>query len=450
MRRNVKSLSYIGSIEKVQCNGSTSHEPYGGALAVSSGIIKSALIRSDGLRPTDYQCVWVNNQPGHYQERFPGVLCSVPPPGKSYYTEWKTKIMFASNCSDIPGFYSFNGISGTQLPVAHWNIGGIHNAVTMGMLGKIRDQKLSLGVTAGEAKESANLLLDLVEDTLSVVRYIRNGVKRPGEFIQYMLTKPKGRPLLNGKPHWPVYAKAYDVGPLTGRKIRNKRKFSKLELRMMGVTSQAMANRWLQLRYGVYPLYNDILKIMDELIAAADEKPLYSARVTIKLPDLGLGFPGSGRVNVAGKVKGFQQMKIWYEAKDLKLRKMLQYGLHPYDALSIAWELTPFSFMIDWLYPIGDSLEALNATRGLTFAFGYNSQKYEVVDCKTMSTNSGVGSSKVTSDFDDAATSTFGAFQRRVITGFPLVRFPVVENPFGIHTGQRITDVVALIRQAFK
>jgi len=38
----------------------------------------------------------------------------------------------------------------------------------------------------------------------------------------------------------------------------------------------------------------------------------------------------------------------------------------------VAWEKVPFSFVIDWLLPIGNFLEAISAHRGLDFVAGFD------------------------------------------------------------------------------
>jgi len=39
--------------------------------------------------------------------------------------------------------------------------------------------------------------------------------------------------------------------------------------------------------------------------------------------------------------------------------------------LTVIWELLPYSFIVDWFFPIGSFLQATNATVGLTFSDGY-------------------------------------------------------------------------------
>jgi hypothetical protein len=42
--------------------------------------------------------------------------------------------------------------------------------------------------------------------------------------------------------------------------------------------------------------------------------------------------------------------------------------------LSIAWEVIPFSFVVDWFIPVGQVLEACTATMGLSFVDSWTSE----------------------------------------------------------------------------
>jgi len=51
-----------------------------------------------------------------------------------------------------------------------------------------------------------------------------------------------------------------------------------------------------------------------------------------------------------------------------ELASLKQFGLA--NPLSIAWELVPWSFVVDWVLPVGEFLDACTATFGLTFKDG--------------------------------------------------------------------------------
>lgn len=449
-RHKFSSQEHRRTITTESCDGALAQPNFGQTDQVTTlGVMKSIVIEGDPerIKPTPFQVAWVAKQRvDHYTAVQLDKYCSNG--GKPFYTKKYERIPFASDLRQIPTFMNFNGIGVAQLPAAIFNSQNVHNAVTMAILKKVGNSQLSLGVTAGEAKETMNLALDLVEDVLSCVKFVRTGIKDPKSFVNYILTKPAGRPALNSRPKWDAYAKQVDNYNLEtyGRRRFRDGKFTKRELDYMGLTTSAAANRWLMLRYGATPAYNDMIKIFDHIITIPPEKLLYDARVTIPI-NAGVGSEGYYRSRSGGKVKSFQQCKLWYSIADHKIRKLAERGIDIASLPSIAWELTPFSFMVDWFYPVGNSLEALSATRGLKFEFGYLSQKYSAEDVITNWISTGIGGVKHIIDTSSHALSSYGAFQRTLVTSFPLVRFPVVENPFGVHTGQRITDVVTILHQ---
>lgn len=444
MRFNHSSYGFRGQLTRQRCAGSDTVSSAGGGVAHMRSA-KSPIQKSDFLKPTAYKAFWVGEHMiGMTRAEQAGDLCS-DGRGNFYYR----KLILTNGFSfgptpELPGFSNFS-IVGTQSPVATWTYAGLNRVADMALLAKIKDQKLDLGVLLGEAKETAELFVDLTEDLLSMVKFIKTGKRDPLGFMHYLLTKDK-RDLLNGKPHWPSYERKYKRHMSIGGVHRYKdRRFSKQELTFLGVTSQAAANRWMQYRYGMIPVYNDIISIFDYLVMVSQTEPLITSRVTIPMPKLASVSVGTNLSTIETEHEGFQQVKVWYKVSDPKVRNSVQLGIDSLSLPATIWELTPFSFMIDWAFPIGASLSALNATRGLTFYCGYRSMRSEV---KTKAVHSGgILSNGVLTMPTQPAKASYGAFERVTLASFPSVHPPVLENPFGYHTGQRIIDCISLLRQ---
>lgn len=449
MRKSVNMRGIAGLITVEQCDGSsttakTAEQTY------YTGVLKSPVIASDGFIPTDYRTAWYNQQPGQYRNDDFNTATTCGSGSNIYYGKRKVFSPITIDfIASVPGFDFVQGPSASYLPSANFSYANHNRLVDAALLQKIKDNKLSLGVTAGEAKESVDLVLDLVEDVVTLVKHVKTGLTRPGDLVHYLLTKPKGRPNLNGKPHWPKVAKAYDEGNIYLQSRRRRNNYHLADDKGYQLTralGESVANRWLQFRYGMIPLYNDVNAILEYVVTIPAEQLIYSARVTIPFSGFPMPPAGAHRKVISAEVNGFQQKKVWYKVSDTAARKKIQEGWHPSDILRTAYELIPFSFMLDWLWPLGDTLENLNATVGLTFYAGYHSMKVEVTNMKTIHTG-GSWSGKATSPLDDANVANCGAFERRRITSFPMVTLPSFRNPFGEHTGQRIADVVSIIFQ---
>lgn len=132
--------------------------------------------------------------------------------------------------------------------------------------------------------------------------------------------------------------------------------------------------------------------------------------------------------------------KIYYRVNDAEIRKCTGLGL--LNPLQVAWETVPFSFMLDWLLPVGDFLEALDAVRGLDFIAGSrtyrNDALYELVWTPSYSSGpvkeGGYGLTVAATSVDRVRYSTF-----------PLPSFFYIKkSPFST---KRLTDAIAIGRQ---
>lgn len=132
-------------------------------------------------------------------------------------------------------------------------------------------------------------------------------------------------------------------------------------------------SRWLEYQYGWMPLLSDISGAVDTVANGFVREPRISATRVIRedLPQVPPttvivgGFPWDSTHNVSG----FRLVKVRLDFKvDGVAADMSRFGL--LNPLAVAWELVPFSFLVDWVLPIGDFLNALDATSGLTFIGG--------------------------------------------------------------------------------
>lgn len=104
----------------------------------------------------------------------------------------------------------------------------------------------------------------------------------------------------------------------------------------------------------------------------------------------------------------------------------------------IAWELTPFSFMADWLLPIGPYLEMLSSTSGLEKHSGSFTETEIVSAVKTSSV---LGSS---------ASHNINRYKlkRRIVTAFPDVPLPSFKNPFSpVHALNSLTIIHQFVKE---
>lgn len=139
---------------------------------------------------------------------------------------------------------------------------------------------------------------------------------------------------------------------------------------------------FLEYQYGWKPLMSDIHdawqavnnKLSDLLYINA------SGKVEESFTDhdtwdawLHFGFNEFGvcRIDRTREFKRTHRAKLFGKLSNEILGQMEQYGLA--NPLSLAWEVVPWSFVLDWWIPVGNVLSSLSAHTGLEFIGGYKS-----------------------------------------------------------------------------
>jgi len=204
------------------------------------------------------------------------------------------------------------------------------------------------------------------------------------------------------------------------------------------LTGKSAANAWLSLIYGWLPLMNDMTEGAGRLVKGyRDEGFIIMARSTNKWLFEEPFTTGDFKSRwLAG---GGTKCQLEARIKSSFLDSLDGSGvLNP---LSIAWELVPFSFVVDWVVPIGNILDALTASAGLELAAGFTSEWYDT------------GFESSVTSFGDGIKIVDGGefklrqyrFERKVLDGFPLPRLYAKANPFST---PHILSAVSLIRTA--
>lgn len=133
---------------------------------------------------------------------------------------------------------------------------------------------------------------------------------------------------------------------------------------------KSAAEQWLSWQYGWKPLLADIYSAF-ELTKSQLRKP--GAFVVAKrkvTADYGLPpNPGNKRYwRTNGICHVGCEVDLWAKVSNPLLAMLDAMGL--VNPLSLAWEELPFSFVIDWLAPIGTYLQAMTAPIGISFQGG--------------------------------------------------------------------------------
>lgn len=205
------------------------------------------------------------------------------------------------------------------------------------------------------------------------------------------------------------------------------------------------ANKWLEYQYGWKPLMGSIhdnVQLLDK--ALRKPKNTFSVQRSRKLKF-------SETINSPVNPSGVDSQDVWENEQrcrvymSCRISNQFITGLDTagvLNPLSIAWELTPFSFVLDWFIPVGNVLSALSATLGLELEDGYISVSNErAKTSKILRSKPTPGAVLVNPGKCRFVGYTF---QRYALRNFPMPRLYANINPFST---THVTSALALLHQ---
>lgn len=232
--------------------------------------------------------------------------------------------------------------------------------------------------------------------------------------------------------------------------------------RNMPHSGRSTANNWLELQYGWKPLLQDIDGSMRSLAnfmqstdmirtvrasAKIEDKYNWPVRFANQPVDFGMSGVPLTVIGVGNRIS-YQSVRFVCRFKvDSRTKAFLsQTGFT--SPVNLAWELLPYSFVVDWFLPIGPYLESLSAFEGMTFLDG---SQTTFVRSKDFSQISYDGALPRSPSYDSRIRALYDrdvvAIQRTKLLSFPRLNFPQLKNPFSI---THAANALALLRAAFK
>lgn len=210
-----------------------------------------------------------------------------------------------------------------------------------------------------------------------------------------------------------------------------------------------MSSYWLEAQYGWNPLYNDCYNGARSIAMILNDPvlPLYTATGRASQRT---NYPVIPAVNFyAGhteyRIHSMRQtvlLSTYYRIRNPDLFSVAKLGLT--NPLIIAWEVVPFSFVIDWFLPLGNYLSQLSAYHGLEFMGGYQTLTERHYEDNTLV--------KLNSYWDDnvwdkklTARNSIRV-QRTKINSFPYAPL-VAKDPISV---LHVANSIALITQLFR
>lgn len=296
------------------------------------------------------------------------------------------------------------------------------------LISKVKDEKINLAQFYAERIQAVEMFTETIVKLTGSIRDLRKGdILGAAAKLGYDITSPRKRARLR-------------------QRVAKSRGRSKV---------RSLSNDWLALQFGWLPLLSDVEGAAQAIAKSLND--IHYGRATqtlIRKTDRveQIVRPSynkyGGFTNVTSKVT--ETYVIKYEVRFHTTNAVLQSfaGLGLTNPLDLAWELLPFSFVVDWFFPIGKFLENLDAFVGLAFDDGL---KTVFIHQKRTGEGLQQGWDENRRNFHE---STFGTSHfswtkhvRTKLTSFPEVPYPELRNPF---SPTHIADALSLLVQHFK
>lgn len=273
----------------------------------------------------------------------------------------------------------------------------------MKALEKLKNQDINLGTFLAEFSKTEQMIANRIQRVADSVRRWRR---------------------INAKSLWDRVRK-YQKGGCGRRFVRN------------------LPSSWLELQYGWTPLLSDIFGGINHL-GRPGRDPLISVRGYAEDDDEKI-YSVSGAYGSSADLSFEVRHRCWvnlvYKLNNAGLAEVSSLGL--LNPVEIIWELVPYSFVVDWVLPIGPWLSSLTADAGWSFVTGSRSVKSEFVgDSSVKRYARATGAEGPAPTFSGWASN----FSRTCYTSTPVPDF-YVKNPL---TARHVANATALLVLAFR
>lgn len=266
------------------------------------------------------------------------------------------------------------------------------NAIVECLAG-VNPTDFDLGTFVAEWGKTRKLHRDVGNALLKVMLPQRLRYKKP-RVRKTPLYDHEGRPILNRKGN-PVYRYFHTEGKLDGDMALNRAK--------------SAANAYLVGRYGVTPLLRDLESAQKFLLKTHPKRS--TARGRIVRSDT-VSHDAVLTIDVSSAVLRRQTTRIYEERYGIlyesDLLSQMTAGLGLSRPLSTAWELVPYSFVIDWFVNVGSWLDAIQPSLSFKTLSAWVSARDHYVTLY----NAGAVTNGVRGVWDQTMTCTLGGYMR--------------------------------------
>lgn len=287
------------------------------------------------------------------------------------------------------------------------------NKAAVKLLDKIKSGRVNLAQVVAERSQTARLVGDTAIKIANSLRALKKG-----DIVS------AARALGSAKP---------------SRAVRRR---TAKQFRVAGPTADFTSRSWLELQYGWKPLLTDVFgaaQALAELPYGASYNKVEAGSTFTTHSELsGIALSTDSKLLGSGAVTYTRTVRYGCSFSADPLGKPLA-ALGLTNPALIAWELLPFSFVVDWFLPVGNYISSLDATIGCQFIDGYRSEKVTVTSVSDTKSNG-----YADEYFLSRRTFKEMTFERTRLLAFPSPRLPSWKNP--VSTTHAL-NALALLKQ---
>lgn len=299
-------------------------------------------------------------------------------------------------------------------------------------LSRSKGMKVNLAQMYGERRQTVGLVINSLNRLVNLAGALKKG------------NIAAARRLINGTPGKDT-VKSVSVWNRNGTHVIGKRFVHTRKGKTAGLPpGKTFANLWLEYQYGWRPLLSDIYgsceEIADTFYAPKMLRISATSREDIDQKDnVDMSIPHE---RVSRTIRNRSHVVFMFSEPTEWTNVLSRTGLS--NPAHLAWELMPYSFVIDWIVPVGDYLSNLDATVGLNFVKGSTTTR------QTIELTSRIVSHKSTylvhTKSGSVVTRMRDTKSRRVYTSVPSVPRPTVKPSMGVERG---LSALSLLTQIF-
>lgn len=220
-------------------------------------------------------------------------------------------------------------------------------------------------------------------------------------------------------------------------------------MRALGISSKrgeprgsTWPKKWLELQYGWKPFLSDIYGAA----AALSKRDRRDWRVTAKGRAKVVRFgtfseTGNNVHHYISSTKGEFFALVRIDAFLGEVSDLTSLGVT--NPLLVAWELVPLSFVVDWLWPVGDWISSLDATLGVTIE-GVSMTQFKRLETQGRGVTHDFAGTNYLNEWEILRKEVW--LNRTVDQAVPLPSMPSLKNPASLG---HMANALSLLAQAF-